>query len=104
MRVIVEIGRSEVSSIEMLLARINRCPTLLTSHGPLDVDSLAQMLLADVAIAGRWPASRVGTSLLLLLAAHGYDASPSEEEEEADDDEQCPSPLAIRIPIKGDGS
>ena len=43
-----------------------------TSHGQLTLESLAAMLLEDVALAVRRPGSWEGSKMGALLEAHGY--------------------------------
>jgi hypothetical protein len=43
-----------------------------SSHGPLTLETLAAMLLEDVALAIRRPGSWEGANMGTVLAAHGY--------------------------------
>jgi plasmid replication initiation protein len=43
-----------------------------SSHGPLTIETLAAMLLEDVALAVRRPGSWEGANMGTVLASHGY--------------------------------
>jgi hypothetical protein len=43
-----------------------------STDGPLTIESLAAMLLEDVALSVRRPGSWEGANMAQLLAAHGY--------------------------------
>jgi hypothetical protein len=46
--------------------------TTFNSHGPLTLESLAGMLLEDVALAVRRPGSWEGANMRQVLRSHGY--------------------------------
>lgn len=44
----------------------------MTSHGALDIKSLAEMLMEDVMLAVKRPGSWEGANMLEVLSSHGY--------------------------------
>ena len=71
MRVTIEISDEDAGLIRQLLDRIG--DTEFNTHGRLDIETVAAMLLEDVALAQRRPGSWEGHNMLhIVLAAHGY--------------------------------
>lgn len=66
----VDVSEEDLKLIERGLLRMNRSDG--NSHGPLDVQRLACMLLQDVALAVRRPGSWEGTNMSQVLSSHGY--------------------------------
>jgi len=66
----VDVSEDDLKLIERGLVRMNRSDG--NSHGPLDVQRLAAMLLEDVALAVRRPGSWEGANMGQVLTSHGY--------------------------------
>ena len=66
----VDVSEEDLKLIERGLLRMNHSDG--NSHGPLDVQRLAAMLMQDVALAVRRPGSWEGDHMSQLLCAHGY--------------------------------
>jgi hypothetical protein len=66
----VTVSDEDLRLIQKLLAHVNQ--TDFCSHGELTVETLAAMLLEDVALAWRRPGSWEGSNMAQVLASHGY--------------------------------
>ena len=66
----VDVSEEDLKLIERGLLRMNRSDG--NSHGPLDVQRLAGMLMEDVALAVRRPGSWEGSNMSQVLTSHGY--------------------------------
>jgi hypothetical protein len=66
----VDVSEDDLKLIERGLQRMNRSDG--NSHGPLDVQRLAGMLMEDVALAVRRPGSWEGSNRSQVLTSHGY--------------------------------
>lgn len=66
----VDVSEEDLKLIERGLERMNRSDG--NSHGPLDVQRLAAMLMQDVALAVRRPGSWEGSNMSQVLNSHGY--------------------------------
>lgn len=65
----VDVSEEDLKLIERGLLRMNRSDG--NSHGPLDVQRLAGMLMEDVALAVRRPGSWEGANMS-QVTSHGY--------------------------------
>ena len=70
MKISIEIPDKDAALIEGAL-RVTHDGNF-NSHGPLDLERLAAMLLEDVALAVRRPGSWEGANMLTVLNSHGY--------------------------------
>ena len=70
MRIIVEISEQDAPDIRRAIALANLSKS--NTHGPLTVESLAEMLLQDVALAVRRPGCWEASNMSAVLASHGY--------------------------------
>jgi len=66
----VDVSEEDLKLIECGLRRMNQSDG--NSHGPLDVQGLAAMLMQDVALAVRRPGSWEGANMSQVLSSHGY--------------------------------
>lgn len=66
----VDVSEEDLKLIERGLQRMNGSDG--NSHGPLDVQRLAAMLMQDVALAVRRPGSWEGANMYQVLTSHGY--------------------------------
>lgn len=66
----VDVSDDDLKLIERGLDRMNRSDG--NTHGPLDLQRLAGMLLEDVALAVRRPGSWEGANMGQVLTSHGY--------------------------------
>lgn len=66
----VDVSDDDLKLIERGLDRMNRSDG--NTHGPLDLQRLAGMLLEDVALAVRRPGSWEGANMYQVLTSHGY--------------------------------
>ena len=66
----VDVSEGDLKLIERGLDRMNRNDG--NTHGPLDLQRLAGMLLEDVALAVRRPGSWEGANMGQVLSSHGY--------------------------------
>lgn len=66
----VDVSEEDLKLIERGLLRMNGSDG--NSHGPLDVQRLAAMLMQDVALAVRRPGSWEGANMYQVLTSHGY--------------------------------
>ncbi|MEC9358628.1 MAG: hypothetical protein VX836_12270 [Pseudomonadota bacterium] len=67
----IEVSDEDAALIEAELPDINRGEA--NSHGPLDLQKLAAMLIEDVTLAIRRPGSWEGANMSQVLASHGYE-------------------------------
>lgn len=58
--------------IQEMLAALDDGDADANTHGRLDMEVLARMLLEDVALAWRRPGSWEGANMSQVLASHGY--------------------------------
>jgi hypothetical protein len=70
MRLTIKLSAQDAALIDEFLEYAKS--STFNSHGPLDRNRLAQMLLEDVALAMRRPGSWEGANMLQLLRSHGY--------------------------------
>ncbi len=70
MQIIVDIPDDDVKLIQQLLDSFTEDE--FNTHGKLDLQMLAGMLLEDAALAWRRPGSWEGANLLQVLSSHGY--------------------------------
>jgi hypothetical protein len=66
----VDVSEEDLKLIERGLLRMNQ--TDCNSHGALDLQRLAGMLMQDVALAVSRPGSWEGANMYQLLSSHGY--------------------------------
>jgi len=72
MRIVVEIPKADVVHVKAFVDGTALHADRPNSHGVLTVESLAAMLLEDVALAVRRPGSWEGSKMADLLTADGY--------------------------------
>lgn len=70
MKVEIEITDEDAALIEEFLT--DNQTGEFNSHGPLDMATLAGMLMEDVALAVRRPGSWEGSNMIQVLTSHGY--------------------------------
>jgi hypothetical protein len=70
MKLELELPDDVAMRVNMLIAR--SCASDANTHGPLDLKTLARLLLEDVALAVHRPVSREGAKMTELLESHGY--------------------------------
>jgi len=68
----IRIPGEDAALIEQLLVGTKNIAAGISSHGPLNMEKLAAMLLEDVALAVRRPGSWEGSNMLTVLHSHGY--------------------------------
>lgn len=73
MKIEVEIPDQEYALIEQFMDGVNQCGEF-TTHGPLDLFVLVEMLLEDVALTVSRPGSWEGANMIQVLTSHGYTA------------------------------
>jgi hypothetical protein len=71
MKLTIDIRDDDMGAIASVIERANQSEA--NSHGPLDVEALAQMLLEDVALVARRPGPWEGKNMRVVLTAHGYE-------------------------------
>ena len=70
MKITVDISEEEVGLIREFLAATKE--VTLSSHGPLNMQKLASMLLQDVALMVQRPGSWEGANMAQVMSSHGY--------------------------------
>ena len=70
MKISITIPDGDAALIAVFLAATKDVTS--SSHGPLDMQKLAAMLLEDVALLVRRPSSWEGTTMMAVMASHGY--------------------------------
>jgi hypothetical protein len=73
MKVMVEISDDLASDVNRAITLANNSDPKYTSHGTLGFETLARMLLEDVAMTVRRPGSWEGMNMSQFLASHGYE-------------------------------
>lgn len=73
MKVTVEISDADAADINRAITRANNSDPNYTTHGTLGFETLARMLLEDVAMTVRRPGSWEGANMAQFLASHGYE-------------------------------
>ena len=71
MKIVVEISDADAKHIKRAIELANSSDA--NTHGTLDFETLARMLLEDVALAVRRPGSWEGANMAQVLASHGYE-------------------------------
>lgn len=71
MKLTIEISRDDAALIRGFL---DRQQGELNSHGQLTLETLAEMLMQDVALSERRPGSWEGSNMSTVLSSHGYQA------------------------------
>lgn len=66
----IEISDDDAKLLEEGLQRMSHSEA--NSHGQLNLEKLAAMLLEDVALAVRRPGSWEGSNMIQVLESHGY--------------------------------
>jgi hypothetical protein len=72
MKFTIEIPDEEATDIQAAVARMAIYDDRANTHGILTIESLARMLLQDVALSVRRPGSWEGSHMARVLASHGY--------------------------------
>ncbi|MDB5973305.1 MAG: hypothetical protein JWR07_65 [Nevskia sp.] len=70
MQIMVDISDEDVKLIQQLLDSF--AVDEFNTHGKLDLQVLAGLLLEDAALAWRRPGSWEGANMLQVLSSHGY--------------------------------
>lgn len=70
MKIIVNISEADAELIRQFL--VTTKDATACSHGPLDMQKLAAMLLQDVALSVSRPGSWEGSNMAQVLISHGY--------------------------------
>lgn len=70
MKITIEINAADAELVAEFLEHYGQQAE--SSHGPLNIEKLAAMLLEDVALAIRRPGSWEGANMGTVLASHGY--------------------------------
>jgi hypothetical protein len=70
MKITVNISDADAELIRRFLATTRSVTA--SSHGPLDMQKLAAMLLEDVALMVRRPGSWEGANMGTVMQSHGY--------------------------------
>lgn len=73
MKIEIEISEADAALIEQFMDE-NQGSEDYTTHGPLDMIVLAEMLMEDVALMVRRPGSWEGSNVHQVLTSHGYTA------------------------------
>ncbi len=72
MKLTIEIPDDEAIFIKAAVARMALYDDRANTHEAVTIESLARMLLQDVALAIRRPGSWEGSLMAKVLASHGY--------------------------------
>lgn len=70
MKITVDISEEEVDLIRLFLASTRE--VTFSTHGPLNMQKLASMLLQDVALMVQRPGSWEGSNMAQVMSSHGY--------------------------------
>ena len=70
MKITVTISDADADLIRLFLAATK--DVTASTHGPLDMQKLAEMLLEDVALSVRRPGSWEGSNMAQVMSSHGY--------------------------------
>jgi hypothetical protein len=71
MKIEIDIPEENEALIEQFMDGVNQCGEF-TTHGPLDMIVLAEMLMEDVALSVSRPGSWEGANMRQVLTSHGY--------------------------------
>ena len=70
MKITVDISEEEVGLIRLFLASTRE--VTFSTHGQLNMQKLASMLLQDVALMVQRPGSWEGANMAQVMSSHGY--------------------------------
>ena len=72
MRITIDVQDADAKLIRRLLKSFGEDQSF-TSHGKLDIATLAGMLLQDVSLSWSRPGSWEGANMMQVLSSHGYE-------------------------------
>lgn len=72
LQVELDIAEATREDVEAFIAATQAREDLFSTHGPLDVATLLEMLLEDVGLMVSRPGSWEGANMANVMASHGY--------------------------------
>lgn len=72
MQVELDVAETTQGNVEAFIAATQDRTDLFSTHGPLDVATLLEMLLEDVGLMVSRPGSWEGANMANVMASHGY--------------------------------